>query len=172
MPESLRLPRIDTLPEATKARAGLQYHVAGVPYTCVNNGDNTYSWQPLVGVSSLVQDALNGKAALVHGHIIGDTTGLQVALDAKVNTSRVLTTTFTADLGALAAGEIINIPTLLSGAAINDAVIVGAPASIPAGAVVCGYVGVAEAVTLRVYNAGAVAFTAGVKTWRLTVVKP
>ncbi len=172
MPESLRLPRIDTLPPATKARVGLQYHVVGEPFICVNNGDDTYSWQPLVGVPSSMQAELDGKADASHTHIIGDTTGLQAALDGKVNTSRILTTTFSMDLGALAAGAVIDTTSLLSGAAINDAVAVGAPSTVPSDAEYCGYVGSVNTVTLRVRNGGTVAFAAGVKTWRLTVIKP
>ncbi|MDQ3222006.1 MAG: hypothetical protein M3Q75_00785, partial [Gemmatimonadota bacterium] len=37
---------------------GLHYHVAGVPSICVNNGDNTYSWQPLTGASAAQQAAI------------------------------------------------------------------------------------------------------------------
>lgn len=84
MPESLRLPRLDTLPPATKARVGLEYHVAGNPFVCVNNGDDTYSWQPLVGVSSSIQAALDTRLPTAGApELIRDTMG--VALVAGTN---------------------------------------------------------------------------------------
>ncbi len=44
MTDSHRIPRIDTLPDATKARVGLEYHVDGEPFICVNNG-GIYEWE-------------------------------------------------------------------------------------------------------------------------------
>jgi len=76
MPESLRLPRIDTLPPAARERVGLVYHVLGIPSICVNNGDNTYSWQPLVGVPSSVQNDINARLVTADApELIRDTMG-------------------------------------------------------------------------------------------------
>ncbi len=97
---------------------------------------------------------------------------MQGALDTKVNTSRILTTTFSTDLGVLASLAVIDVSNALTGAAINDAVIVGAPSTVQADAGFWGYVGSVDTVTLRVRNSGTVPFAAGAKTWRLTVIKP
>ena len=50
-------------------------------------------FQTLNGVTSAIQTQLNGKAATVHTHAIGDVTGLQTALDGKQPISTVLTNT-------------------------------------------------------------------------------
>jgi hypothetical protein len=76
-------------------------------------------FQYLNGVTSAIQTQLNGKAATVHTHVIGDVTGLQSALDNKQPLATVLTNTTasftTADetkLDYISVTQAVNLDTL------------------------------------------------------------
>jgi hypothetical protein len=81
---------------------GKTYRWTGSAYTEIS-ASNTAAWGAITGTLSAqtdLQTALNGKAPLVHTHVIADTTGLQAALDAKVDDSEMAAMATDAELAA------------------------------------------------------------------------
>ena len=90
---------------ATVASTGLYSDLLSIP-TSFTPSTHTH----VIGDTTGLQTALDGKAATVHTHVISDTTGLQTALDGKSDTGH--THTFAA---------LTSKPTTVSGFGITDA---------------------------------------------------
>jgi len=83
-----------------------------------------------------------------------------------------LTGTTTVDLASIAAGTCAAVNITVTGAAVGDGVVVGAPAAPEAGLVWAGRVSVANTVTVRVCNVTGSAIDPASATWGCFVIKP
>lgn len=83
-----------------------------------------------------------------------------------------LTATATLDFASIAAATTANLTITVTGAAVNDAVLLGPPATLEAGLVATGYVSAANTVTVRVANVTAGAIDPASATWRATIFQP
>ena len=102
----------------SNAKLGTGIDAAKIADGTVSNAEFQY----LNGVTSAIQTQLNGKAATVHTHVIGDVTGLQSALDNKQPLATVLTNTTASFTTALET----KLDGIEAGADVTDAANVGA----------------------------------------------
>jgi len=110
----------------------------------------------------------------VNGNIKGGTVLFNADSNRQATVANLgfLTATKTHDFGSIAHGAQEETTITVTGAAVGDAVFVGAPAAIEADLSWCAYVSAADTVTLRLQNVASSGNTNPASaTWRVTVLK-
>jgi hypothetical protein len=151
---------IATAPPAVSSGSSLNAHVEVMRVT--DDG--------LVGIGT----ATPTEKLEVNGNIKGGTVSFNADANRQATVANLgfLTATKTHDFGSIAHGAQEETTITVTGAAIGDAVFVGAPAAIEANLSWCAYVSAADTVTLRLQNVASSGNTNPASaTWRVTVLK-
>lgn len=110
----------------------------------------------------------------VNGNIKGGTISFNADANRQATLTNLgfLTATKTHDFGSITQGDEETTTITVTGAAVGDAVFVGAPSAIEANLNWCAYVSAADTVTLRLQNvASSGSIDPASATWRVTVLK-
>lgn len=110
----------------------------------------------------------------VNGNIKGGTISFNADANRQATVTNLgfLTATKTHDFGSISHGDEEETTITVTGAAVGDAVFVGAPSAIEASLNWCAYVSAADTVTLRVQNVDSSgSIDPASATWRVTVLK-